>query len=495
MGIALYTSRLVLEILGVSDYGVYNVVGGVIALFSFINGSMAGATSRFITFAIGENKQAELKTVFNSAFAIHSIIAVIILVLGETIGVWFLNHELVIPKDSLYAANWVFQFSIVSAIISIIQAPFMAIVMAHERMGIFAALDVTSSLLKLGGTVLLFVLPGNRLLIYGLMILIVCIIIALAYILYCVKRYNYCTISYKSVDRKRIKPMLSFSGWDLFGNISVVARTQGVNMLVNIFFTAVANAAVGIATQVQAALNGFAANVTIAMKPQIIKSYASGDYQHMANLLFRGAKLSFFIIFFISLPVLIETNFILNVWLTNVPEYTVWICRWTLIFILFSNMSTILVSGVHATGYMLGPSLINGTLYLSVVPITYIFFKNGSNVYLPFILNAGFVFIGAMANFIYTKKFVKLLSFKQFLYKVILKCVIVAGISCILPLYIHSLLQTSWFSFLAVTFVSFIFSGIIIWAIGLDNSEKQFIVRPVKNLISRFHKKENLSLL
>lgn len=486
LAISLYTSRVVLEVLGVSDYGVYNVVGGVVSMFTFLNASMSGATSRFLNYELGKGSESKLKTIFNSAMVIHIGIALLIIAVAETFGLWFLNTKLVIPPASMYAAHWVYQLSILSAAISITQVPYNASIMAEEKMSVFAYFDIIGTFLRLGIVFLLLVIPANKLITYAILIVIVGTGMMMTYRLYCIRHFDYCRISLKHISKATIKPMLTFSGWDLYGNLSVMARTQGISMLANMFFGTVVNAAMGIAGQVQGALNGFATNVTVALKPQIIKSYASGDYAYMSQLLFRGAKFSFLIILFLALPILIETPFVLSVWLKTVPEYTVGICRLTLGFIFFSNMSVVLVTGVHATGNIKSPSLINGSLYLAVLPITYLAYKLNSTVYIPFILNLIFICIGSLANFYYTKRYVKILSIRRYLTQVLFRCMAVALMSAIVPISICYCMPQGWIRFITVCLVSFSSTAILSLYCAMNSSEREIIFNALNKIKKRF---------
>lgn len=485
MAVSLYTSRIVLEVLGVNDYGVYNVVGGVVSMFTFLNASMAGATSRFLTYELGSGCDEErLKNIFTNAMIVHMAIALGIVVLAETLGLWFLENKLVIDQNSMYAAHWVYQLSILTVVINLTQVPYNASIMAHERMAIFAYLDMSVTILKLLIVYLLLVLPGNKLILYGVLTAIVSILAAVVYRVYCIHNFSYCRLSRSAMNMNFIMPMLTFSGWDLYGNLSVMGRTQGVSMLANMFFGTVANASIGIAGQVQGAINSFATNVTVAMKPQIIKSYAAKDYLYMSQLLFRGSKFAFLIIFILALPILIETPFILGVWLKVVPDYAVWICRWTLCFSLFSNISSVLVTGVHATGDVRGASLINGTLYLSVVPLAYFAYKAGWSIYIPFIINVVFVLFGAFANFFYTKHYVKLLSFRKFFFDVILRCMVVVVLSGVGPYILMQWFPSGWIRFSIVSMVSFILTVLFSYYVALDTSERRFVVVTVKKILN-----------
>lgn len=483
--ISLFTARIVFNTLGVSNYGVLNVAGGVISMFTFLNASMAGATSRFLTFELGHGSQERLKHVFNSAMSVHLIISLGVILLAETIGLWFLNYKLVIPKESMFAANWVYQLSIINSVFAITQAPYSASIIAHEKMKAFAFFDMASTLINLVIILLLVILPGNKLIIYATMTASVGFGIMLTKRLYAIRHFKYCRISFSHMRKDMIKPMLAFSGLDLVGNMSTMARSQGVSMLVNMFFGTIANAAIGIANSIQGAINGFASNVTIAMRPQIIKSYSSGDHSYMEELLIRGSKFSFYIILILSLPVLLEMPFILKVWLGTVPEYTVWISRLTLMFIYFSNISYVLVCGVHATGDIRGPSLINGSLYLSVIPITYVVYKLGGSIYIPFALNALFVLFGAIGNFCYTKKYVKTLSLRHFIVHVVLSLIMIAIISSILPLLALYLFPDGWLGFFVVCLTSLISTVSCIYTLGLSKSERVFALQAVNKFIKK----------
>ena len=485
LAISLFTSRVVLNVLGVNDYGVYNVVGGVVAMFTFLNDSMAGATSRFLTYEIGAGHTENLKIVFNGAMLVHIIIALLVVIVSETFGLWFLNNKLVIDPASRYAARWVYQISILTTVISLTQVPYSASIMANERMSVFAFLDIAFTVVRLLIVYLLLILDGNKLILYAVMSAVVGVLSAVIYRMYCIRNFSYCRLSVKCVRKGVLKSMLTFSGWDLYGNLSVTARTQGISMLANMFFGTVANAAMGIAGQVQGAVSRFATNVIAAMKPQIIKSYAAKDYSYMSQLLFRGSKFAFLIIFILALPILLETPFILRIWLNTVPDYTVWICRLALCFSLFSNISLVLVTGVHATGDIRGPSLINGTLYLSVVPIAYFAYKTGSSIYLPFVLNVVFVFFGAMANFFYTRYYVKSLSFCAFFVQVVLRCLLVVILSAIVPTALLLWLPGGWVRFIVICVVSIITTGLFSYYIALTPSERRFAIEMLKKLIRR----------
>lgn len=484
LGISLYTARVVLEVLEVTNYGIFNLVGGIIALFTFINASMTAASSRFISYEIGkkENNIIALKSIFNCSFLIHLGIALIVLLLTETIGLWVLNYKLVIPQERISDANWLYQLSIFSTMIGLTQVPYTAVIIANEKLSFFAVLDIVQSLLKLVIVFLLIIIPGSKLIIYGFLIMAVHFLIAMSARFYCIKNYEYCHLNPKLIFKEKIVPMIKFSGWDLFGNLAVMGRSQGVSILANLFFGPIANAAIGIADQLQVTITSFASNITVPLKPQVIKSYASGDISYMCGLILRGIKISFLVILFIVLPLLIETNFILNIWLTEVPSYSDWICRWSIIFVFFSNISLILVTGVHAIGRIKRSNLINGILYILVLPITYACYKLRMSIYIPFILNSIFVILGIVNNFFCIKQFIPQLSFNLFLKQILLKCTFICCFAALFPLIIYFNLPAGWFRFLLVCFSSFSMTLLLSWTWGLDKSEKIIIINFIKNM-------------
>ena len=284
MVVSLYTSRIVLNTLGVEDYGIYNVVGGVVAMFGFLNASMSGATARFLSFELGKGNFLRLKKTFSSALIIHIGIALIILIIAETLGLWFLNHKLVIPADRIDAAQWAYQFSILSTLITITQAPYNASIIAHEKMTIYAYVEILNVTLKLLVVYLLVIGNFDKLILYSFFIFTVSTLIALIYRLYCIRHFNECRFHW-IWDTSILKPMLSFSGWDLYGNMSVTVKQQGLNMLLNIFWGPLLNSANGVATSVQGAILGFSSNIITAAKPQIIKSYAESNIYRMKTLI------------------------------------------------------------------------------------------------------------------------------------------------------------------------------------------------------------------
>jgi O-antigen/teichoic acid export membrane protein len=385
MGVGLYTSRVVLATLGIEDFGIYNIVGGVVAMFGFLTGTLAGGTQRFLTFQLGKNDFTELKKTFSVALNTHIILAVIILILAETVGLWFLKHKINIPIGREYAALWVYQFSVFAAILSIIQVPYNASIIAHERMNVYAYVSIVDVSLKLIIVYLLFVSGFDKLITYAILIFIVTIIVMSIYWIYCKKQYSECRFGWVS-DKTLYKSMLTFSGWNIFGCGAVIGATQGVNILLNMFFGPVVNAARGVSVQVSGAITSFVGNFQTAVNPQIVKLYATGKMEELYTLLFQNAKFSFCLMWLLLLPVLLKLEIILQLWLVEVPEYTPLFCRLILLQSLIFCIHRPFVMAIHATGKMKTINLRSGLLLLSVLPISYVLLKMGYPAYLPFVV-------------------------------------------------------------------------------------------------------------
>src|SRR5690554_4827200 len=321
MGISLYTSRVVLNVLGIEDYGIYSIVGGIVALFSFFNSAMSSATQRFLSYDIGNGDKKKLSQTFNSTVNIHIIIALIIIICAETIGLWFINHKLNIPEDRIEALNWIYQFSLFTFIVTVLQVPFNALLIAREHMKVYAYFSIVEVLLKLIIVYLLFILPFEKLKTYAVLVFCVALIVAILYRVYC--RFNFIESKYYFYyNKSTYSDLLSFSGWSLFGNIAALARGQGSNIILNIFFGTTVNAAYGITSQVRGAVSVFVSNFQLAVNPRIVKSYAQDKLDECHKLIFQSSKISFFLLFIIVIPIIYNVTFILEIWLKNVPKYT-----------------------------------------------------------------------------------------------------------------------------------------------------------------------------
>ena len=376
MIVGLYTSRVVLNTLGVEDYGIYGIVGGVVSMLGFLNASMAGATSRFITFELGKGNIQRLKDTFSSALIIHIGIAIVIFILAETIGLWFLNNELVIPEERLVAANWVYQMSILSAMLNITQVPYNAAIIAHEKMDLYAYIEILNVTLRLVIVYLLVIGNFDKLILYAILTLVVSIIIMMTYRVYCIRKFQECQFHW-IWNKEILRPLFSFSGWDLYGNMCVTARQQGTNFLINIFFGVVLNAASSIATTVSGVISGFSHNIIQAFRPQIIKQYAQNNIPQMQKLVENAITYTTLFMGCFVIIFLIEAEYILKLWLKDVPSYAVVFCRITLISNFLGLINAVISIIIHATGNIKKISIITGSVFLLNIPIVYVCFKLG----------------------------------------------------------------------------------------------------------------------
>ncbi len=372
--VGLFTSRIVLGALGVEDYGIYGVIGGVVGMASFLNTSMAGATSRFITFELGREDLTKLKNIFSTALFIHLGIAIFVLILAETIGLWFLNHKMVIPPNRMEAANLLYQFSIISMVVSFTQVPYAADIIAHEKMDIYAYFEIINVVLKLVIVYLLLIIPSDRLIFYAGLSLFVTILNALFYRWYCVKHFQEAHLSSK-FDKATAKEMASFSAYDLYGNMCLVAKTQGEPIILNMFFGVVANAAASIAMTVTGAISGFTTTISQAFRPQMIKQYAVGDIEQMRSIMRRSIQFSTLAYAILAIPFMLETPRILYIWLGQVPPYSVVFLRLIAIALFFNVIVGPNNAAIQATGKIKKLSFFSGTLYIISLITSYILFK------------------------------------------------------------------------------------------------------------------------
>lgn len=492
MIVSFYTSRVILSVLGVSDFGINNVVGGVAAMFSFLNSSLAGATSRFLTFELGRGNKLMLKETFSAAFTIHVVLAIIVFILCETIGLWLLEFKLVIPENRMYAARVLFQLSTVSTLLGVTQVPFGASIIAHEKMNIYAYLGILDIILKLFIVYLITISPFDKLISYGVMYFIISMIMLIIYRMYAIKKFDECSMRL-SRDKSKIVPMLKFSGWDLYGNLSVMLRGQGINVLQNMFWGPTVNAATGIANQILNAILGFSNNFLTAVRPQIVKTYAQGNIHEMQLLVERSSKFSFLLLFFISFPCFIELPFVLDVWLEVVPSYSIQFARWSLVFNWIVTLFLPLMYVIHATGRVKRISLINGSLYVLVLPITYIVYKlNMVDPIFPFMVNALFVLLGAGVSNLYTVHlYIPAFKCVHFIKHAVFKGVIAGIFGTIVPFITHFYIGQSWAGVIITCILSVISMSFSIYFIGLDANERLKIKEIINNKLHKNRKWNN----
>ena len=473
MVVNLYTSRVILQALGVNDFGLYNIVGGIVVLFTFINNAMVTSTQRFLNFEIGRNNYDEAQKVFSASLNIHFIIAFAFLLLAETVGLWFLNRYIQIPAGREIAANWVYQFSIAVSILNIIRSPYNAAIIAHENMSFYAYISIIEVILKLAIVYLVY-LFADRLVTYSCLVFIVAVFILLAYYVFCKKKYLICKYRHE-YDRERYMSLASFSGWSLFGSLANVGASQGVNIILNMFFGVAVNAAMGIAQQVNAALYQFVSNFQTAFNPQLVKSYAAGKKEYFFSLILNTSRYSFLLLYILALPVLICCPELLGLWLGNVPDYAVSFTRLIIIFSFIDSLQGPLWVSAQATGNIRNYQLLMSVLILLNLPISYLLLKIFHIPELALLTKVLINVVTAIARVLYLRH---LYGFPVFRYlkEVITRCIFVVIFSFPLPLYIYSLFS-NWQQLLLTILVSIIITALISYLIGLKSNEKQLVSR------------------
>lgn len=479
MVVHLYTSRVILKALGVEDFGLYNVVGGIVVLFTFINNAMVSSTQRFLNFEIGRKNYSEAQKVFSASLNIHFIIAFVILLLSETLGLWFLNKYIQIPAGREVAANWVYQFSIIVSILNIIRSPYNAAIIAHEHMSFYAYVSIVEVILKLAIVYLVYFFV-DKLIAYSFLMMLVAVIILGVYYIFCKKKYDICRYRFE-YDKQRYLELASFSGWSLFGSLANVGASQGINIILNMFFGVAVNAAMGIANQVNAAVYQFVSSFQTAFNPQIIKSYAAGDRTYFISLIMNTSRYSFLLLFLLALPIYICCPEILSIWLGTVPEYAVEFCRLMLLFLLIDAVQGPLWVSAQATGKIRNYQILMSVLILLNLPITYvllIFFKNPE---IALIVRVAINFITAVARVIYLNHLYDF-PIGRYMKDVILKCIMVMVISYPIPYLVHRMMGTTLTDTFANVFIALVCAIVFITFIGLRSKERILIISKMKQV-------------
>lgn len=487
MLVSLYTSRVNINALGVTDFGIYGVVGGIVSMFYIVSSALIGSINRYLAFEIGTGNQERLNRVFCTAKAIQWIIVLIIMLLAETIGLWFLNNKMVIPADRLVAANWVYQFSIISFCMDLLVIPYTSAIIAHEKMSAFAYISILSAVGKLIVAWTINIAPVDRLIWFGSLILVNSIIIRSVYIFYCKRHFNECNCKFQ-FDRSLWKEMFGFAGWNFIGTVAAILRDQGGNILINLFAGPPANAARSIANQVNGAVSGFADNFQTALKPQITKSYAAGNYDYMFTLIFQGARFSYYILLILAMPILCNTHYILNLWLGIVPENTVAFVQLILIFSLSESLAGPLITAMLATGNIRNFQIIIGGLNLLNFPLSYIALKFGAPPESVVIVAIIISICCEIARVLLLRNMINM-PVKKFMLHVYFNVIIVSIVASLLPAYMNFKLGENFGAFVAICIVAVISTCISILFIGCNRKERKYLYSKIKTLIIKIHDK------
>ena len=481
MAISLITSRIVLKTLGEVDFGIYNIVGGIVVLFSFLNAAMATSTQRFLSFALGKNNLDEVQRVFSMSVTTYFILLLIIVFLSETLGLWFLNTQMNIPNERMTAANWVYQFSIFTFCMNMIRVPYNASIVAYEKMNFYAYTSIIESALKLIIVYLLYISTYDKLIIYGLLTLCVVSSITLIYTIFCYNKISTCRYSF-FFDKNLFNKIISFSGWSLFGSFANLTSQQGLGILLNIFWGVVVNAAVGIANQITSAIYQFVSNFQLAFNPQIIKTYAANEKYQFQQLVYQSSKYSFFLLMIIAIPAILNIDFILNLWLDKVPQYTSEFVIIILIYLSIDAMSAPLWLSAQAKGNIKKYQISISCILLLNLPFAYIALKLGFS---PISVWCTRLFVNIL-SFIYRCYYAQKnieLSMILFYRKVILKVVPTLIISFMIPYFISEITH-EWIKLISTTIITLFISGLSIYFLGTEKNERNVILKFIKQKIS-----------
>ena len=431
MLVSLYTSRVVLETLGADDFGIYNVVGGVVVLFSFIQGAMATATQRYLNYELGKGDSDAVSRVFSMSMTVHIAIAILIVLLSETVGLWFLNTQMQIPPERHRATQWVYQFSIVTCCVNILRVPYNASIIAYERMSFYAYVSIVEVLMKLAIVYLLLLTHDDKLIVYSLLMLVVPVVISIVYRQFCRRKYSTCYY-HLFWDKKLFKEIFGFSAWSLFGSLANLGATQGINIILNIFCGVAVNAAMGLAQQVNAAVNQFITNFQTAFVPQLVKLYAKEEKDEFIKLIFKSSKLSYYLILIIGLPVIVYARPLLSLWLHDVPEYTVQFTQLMIVFSMIDALSGPLWNSVQATGKIRNYQILMASIISLNVPFAYLVLKLGCSPILVLVIRVTLNSILHIVRIFYLKVIFEFPSW-QYIKAVMFRVLVVTLFSLPLP--------------------------------------------------------------
>ena len=485
MLISLYTSRVILHALGVTDYGIYNVVGGFVSMFALISAALTSACSRFLNYEMGKGHLERQKVVFSTALSIQWGLAVTVAVLAEAIGVWYVNNMMVLPPDRLVAANWCFQFSVFNFCMNLITVPYNASIVAHERMKAFAYVSIYQGLAVLTISFLVSRSPIDRLVFYAFMLLVVQFTVRYAYQVYCKRNFEECTYI-KVFDKPLFRHMLSYSIWHLVGNGATVLKGHGVNIVLNLFFGPTVNAARAVANQVDGAVNQFASNFMMAINPQITQSYSRGELKNMFQLVNRGSRFSFYLLFILALPVIINTDYILHLWLKEIPNHTVTFIQLTLISMMITSVSGPLITAQNATGNVRNYQLVVGGILLLNLPLSYIFLRLGMIPEIVVVVAIAVEILAFLARMYMIPLTIKEFQPRLFLRDVILKCCAVVLLTVPIPLLEHVYYPENFYTFVLNVCLCLLCSMVVIYYVGCNANERAMLMAAVNKIKKKF---------
>lgn len=474
LGITLYTSRLILAELGVEDFGTYNVVAGVVTMFSFMTGAMSAATQRFLSYEHGNADTTKIQAVFKMSINIHALIFILVIIIAETVGLWFLNNKLNIAPDRIYAANWTYQCSIIAFGFSIMTIPYIASIVSNEKMDAFAYISILEVILKLAIVFILGFHLGDNLIVYSILVSCTSAFIWFLYYAYC--RLKLTDMKYSFFwENSLFKELIGFTGWNLIGSLAFVGMNQGINILLNIFFGPAINASRAISGQVTMAVQRFSSNLQMSMNPLITKSYASGKHEYMHLLVFKGSKYSFFLLLFLTLPLLIKIELVLTWWLGSLPEKLVVFSQLSLVDSLIVSLSGTLITAASANGKIKNYQIVAGGLLILNVPISYLFFIFGAAPEISLLVMISISITALFTRLFFLKGMINL-SIKEYFKLVLIKVILVSLVCIPIMFYITSFFGDTFFDFIIQCVLSSLLVSMTIWFFGLDLNERKFVL-------------------
>lgn len=485
MAISLYTSRVILDVLGVVDFGIYNIIGSIVVLFTFISSSLNSATQRYLNVAMGKEDVSLVKNVFSNSLIIYIVLAFFIGIVAELFGWWFIQNKLNIPLERLDAAIFVFHFSVLTFCLNILRIPYNAVIIANEKMSFYAYGTLVENGLKLIVVWLLLIFAYDKLKLYSIMIFLVTGIILWWYILYCRKKFPFYKFKFK-INKQLIKEMMSFSGWNLFGGIADIGFSQGTNMILNIFHGVTLNAALGLANQVKAAICSFVSNLQVAANPQIIKSYAGRDMLHFSELIYAISKFSFYLMLLIALPCLCNINYILNLWLVEVPDHTANFLVLTIILAMFNSLHGPLWTGMQANGNLKQYQIVISCFLLLNLPFTYITLQCGFPPESIIVVQIALNIVVLVVRLLYAKTKCSI-SLRFYTVKVIRPVLAIVVITVPVILFIASSMEDGFLKLLSTTCFSVFVTAIAIYYIGVSAKERTIFKIAISKVLHRSH--------
>lgn len=488
MLVTLYTSRVILQALGVEDYGVYTAIGGIVSILSVVIVPIDSSISRFLTYELGRGDKDRLKRYFSTGLTIMVLFSLLTVLILESVGLWFLNNKMVIDESRITAANWVLHLSILSFVINIIASPYRASLIAHERMSLFAYMGILDVVLKLGVAFLIKYTSSDKLILYAVLMLIVAIVVRFIYTIVCNKEFEECRKPKLKIDKELFGGLFSFAGWNIFGAAAGVCRGQGINILFNLFGGPVVNAAYGIANQVNGAVGQFVNNFTTALNPSIIKSYAAKEKDYMLSLVYQGAKYSYFLVLVFALPLLLETRYVTQLWLGQIPDYSVLFIQLMLMHSLLESLSKTIIAGTLASGNIRMYQLVVGVIQIITLPIAYILLKLG---YAPSAALIAVLVIDLIALLVRVimARHIFSLSFVEFFKKVLLLSVLTTIVAIVLPLTCKLLIEECLLRFLIVVLLCVVTVSFSVLYVGCTSSERSTIMNKAIQILNRIKKK------